>query len=136
MKIFEFLYYCIYCAILLIKDIKEKQEKAAYELLYIPLIFNTLMIFFPLMKIFQESLVKLNISRIESILFMGLIVVIWSFFCRYYFIKRENYIRIINHYQHRIKNRNAAIIGVLYILVSFILFVVSAKFSSRIEWHF
>ena len=132
MKAFEFIYYCIYCVVLSIKDIQEKQEKLTAELYFIPLFFNFLMIFFPFVVI--SSLIKtikipFSFSAIIILLmFFGLNV-----FCKKYFIRKNNCERIIKLYQSKIKNRNAAILGVLYFVFSFAGFVISSEYSDKIR---
>lgn len=136
MKLFEFIYYCLYRIITSIKRVGVKNEKLASDLYLVPLICNTLMVIFPLLKIAPKYLINESILKAISILFVASILIGWQSFCKYYFIKKENYIRISNYYQHRIKNKNSIIIGILYIVLSFVFFVISAKFSSQIEWHF
>lgn len=136
MKLFEFIYYCLYRIIASIKRVGVKDESLASDLYLAPLFLNTCMVIFPLLKIAPKYLINENILKIASIFIATSILIGQHFFCKYYFIKKENYIRIIDDYQHKIKNRNSIIIGILYILLSFIFFVISAKFSSHIEWHF
>ena len=132
MKVFEFIYYCIYCVVLSIKDIKEKQENLASQLYFVPLFFNSLMFFFPFVVI--SSLIKtvkipFSFSAIVILLmFLGL-----NFFCKKYFIKNNNCERIIKIYQSKIKNRTAITIGILYFILSFVGFVISAKYSNKIR---
>jgi hypothetical protein len=136
MKLFEFIYYCLYRIIASIKRVGVRDEDVASDLYLAPLICNTLMVIFPLLRIAPKYLINESILKTISILFVASILIGWQFYCKYYFIKKENYIRIINDYQYKIKNVNALIIGILYILLSFVFFVISAKFSSNIEWHF
>lgn len=135
MKLFEFIYYCLYRIIASIKRVGVRDEKLASDLYLAPLFLNTFMLLFPLLRIAPKYLINESILKIISILFSGSIFFFLHFFCKYYFIKKENYVRILNNYQHKIKNRNAIIIGAFYIIVSFVFFVISAKLSSHIEWH-
>lgn len=136
MKLFEFIYYCLYRIIASIKRVGVKDEKLASDLYLVPLFLNTCMVIFPLLKIAPKYLINENILKMVSIFCAVSILIAQHFFCKYYFIKKENYIKILNNYQNKIKNKDSIIIGLLYIVLSFIFFIVSAKFSSQIEWHF
>ena len=132
MKIFEFFYYCIYRIVLSIKDIREKQENLTAELYFIPLFFNSLMIFFPFVVI--SSLVKtVKIPFIFSAIIVLLMFFGLNLFCKNYFIKKNNCERIIKLYQSKIKNRTAVIIGILYFIFSFVGFVISSEYSDKIR---
>lgn len=132
MKAFEFIYYCIYCVVLSIKDIREKQEKLTTELYYVPLFFNSLMILFPFLVILSNRIsYSYSLSAIVTLsIFFG-----WIFFCKTYFIKNNNCERIIQFYKLKISNKNAAIIGVLYIILSFVLFCLSSIWTDKIVWR-
>lgn len=126
MKLFEFLYYCIYIIALSIKDIDvNKRESLAADLYYIPLFFNTYMILFLILDIVST---RVPISYFGAAIISLTIFFGWIWICKKYFIINNNCERIIKYFQFKIKNRTALIIGILYYVLSFTFFVLSAKY--------
>ena len=116
-----------------IKDIKERQTNLAAELYYIPLFFNSITLIFPLISIFPHKSTKsyLEPTVVICTLFFG-----WKFFCKRYFITKNNCEKIITNYSTTIKNKSAIIISIFYFILSFIIFIISAKYSQNLRGMF
>lgn len=132
MRLFEFLFYCIYTIVFSIKDIREKREILASNLFYIPLYFNNLSAIFPLIVLSR------SVKFISIPFYVFGVIIVGSFFglkyfCTSYFIDKHNCERIIAFYKHKFKNKTAMLIGISYFILSFVLFVLSAKYSQQLR---
>lgn len=134
-NIFEFLYYCQYRMFALIKRVGEKDENLASFFYSVLLSTQSLTLLFFLRFIVPKGFFEQNPYNI--ILRVSLISVffIWYFFCKYYFLKKENYKRIIILYEGKYPNKNSkiALIGIFYALLTFISFPVLAALLSKLH---
>jgi TRAP-type mannitol/chloroaromatic compound transport system permease small subunit len=134
-NVFEFLYYSLYRVFKLVKRVGEKDENLAASFFSILLSTNTGMILFVLRYIVPKDLFLHHPSYNIFIKLMYVSVfVIWYLICKNYFLKKENYLRIISFYESKYKGRNnqMVIIGVLYSLITFSIFIALAIWLSRI----
>lgn len=134
-KLFEFLYYSLYRVFKLVKRVGEKDENLASSFFSILLSTNTGMILFVLRYVVPKDLLLQHSSCNISIRLMYVsILVIWYLICKNYFLKKENYLRIVSFYESKYEGRNnqMAIAGVLYSLFTFSSFISLAMWLSRI----
>jgi len=136
MMMFEFLYYCLYRMFALIKRVGEKDENLASLFYSILLSTNTGLILFVLRYIVPKGFfLQYPYNVLPKLMYVS-ILFIWYFVCKFYFLKKENYIRIIDHYENKYESQNKrmALIGITYSLITFISFISLAMFLSRINW--
>ena len=134
-NVFEFLYYSLYRVFKLVKRVGEKDENLASSFFSILLSTNTGMILFVLRYIVPKDLFLQHPSYNIFIKLMYVsILVIWYLICKNYFLKNENYLRIVSFYESKYEGRNyqMAKIGVLYSLLTFSSFIGLAMWLSRI----
>jgi hypothetical protein len=129
MKIFEFLYYCLYRIFALVKRVGEKDENLASSFYAVLLSTNVLSLL-----LLSKLIIPLNL--INQYLLKGsffIIFFIWYFVCKHYFLKKENYFRIISHYEEMFpgKKKQMALIGIAYFLLTPLTFIVLATWLSR-----
>jgi hypothetical protein len=132
-RAFEFLYYCLYRVFALVKRVGEKDENLASSFYAILLSTNTIVLFFPLKFIIPKgALTPFPYNVLTKVIFIAIFFV-WYFICKYYFLKKENYLRIISFYENEYEGRNTqmAIIGTLYSLFTFSSFIGLAMWLSR-----
>ncbi len=136
-KTFELLFYCLYRIFRLVKRSGVKDESLTSSFYSILLSTNTLIISFPF-KFFISpgSLEKPVLNILFKLIFFG-IFICWYLICKFYFLKNGNYVRIINNYEKKYvgRNKQMAIIGIVYSLLTFIGFISIASILSRIKWH-
>jgi hypothetical protein len=130
-KLFEFLYYCLYKMFALIKRVGEKDENLASFFYSILLSTKTILLFFFLRYTAAKNIL-LHYDRIFKIS-MLMIFVIWYFVCKYYFIKKENYKKIVNFYEeeYKGKNKKMAFLGIVYSICTFLLFILPSLLQSK-----
>lgn len=126
-KAFEYIYYCIYRVLYSIIGFRVGEKKLASDLYFLPLVFNTYMIIFILLGIFP---LNIYVSYLCSMLVSILIFLGWKIYCKNYFIKQNHSDRIINYYQSKISNKKALLISISYYILSFVGFVISAKYCN------
>ncbi len=130
MKVFEFLYYCLYRMFALIKRVGEKDENLASLFYSVLLSTKSLTLFFIIRYTDARALFLLspynNILKVS----MAAVFFIWYFACKSYFLKRGNYIKIIAFYEKKYagKNQRMAIVGIIYSICTFILFMIILNF--------
>lgn len=137
MKVFKFLYYCLYRMFALVKRVGEKDENLASSFYAILLSTNTIIFFFPLKFIIPNGFFTLySYNILIKIMFVS-IFFIWYFTCKKYFLKKGNYIKIISHYEEKYIDRKIqmAIIGIVYSILTPLIFISLAIWLSKIEWH-
>lgn len=130
MKIFEFLYYCLYRVFKLVKRVGVKDEYLAAKFYSILLSTNTIMLFFPLKFVIRKGVFTPFPYNLLIKIMLGSIFFIWYFICKNYFVKEENYIRIISSYENDYK---PIVVGILYSIISFLSFITFAMILSRIN---
>ena len=134
MKLFEFIYYCIYKPFVLIKRRSGAREEKLVSELYSGMLFiNSIMVLL-LLKFF----IPYRTFNLPSTICLCVIIFIGlRQFCNNYFVKKENYIRIINFYNEKhIENKKLIYaIGIVYVIGSPILFIEAADVLSNIDWH-
>ena len=130
--IFEFLYYCLYRMMVLVKKERENEELASY-CYFILLSTHSLMLFFPLRYVFPKGYFTPTINNIILKSTMAIVFVIWYFICKIYFLKKKNYIRIIQNYEQKFPDKKikAAIAGIVYSLFTFLSFYVTAVYIAN-----
>ena len=131
--IFEFLYYCLYRMFALIKRVGEKDENLA-SWFYSVLLFTHVLTF----SLFIKFSIKKGIY--SELIYKGtgiLLLLILYYFCKYYFLKKENYIRIINKYEEKYPDKKIiiAIIGIAYSLFTFLSFPATVSILSNISYN-
>jgi len=133
--IFEFLYYCLYRMMALIKRIGEKDENLASLFYSILLYTHTIMLFFPLRYVFPKGYFTPTFNSIILKSIMTSTFVIWYFICKIYFLKKKNYIRIIQNYEQKYPDKKIkmAVIGIFYSLLTFLSFIIIAGILSNIS---
>ncbi len=133
MKYFDFLYYCLYKIITSIKREGVREEKLTAQLFTMPLFFNVGSIFIILAAFSSNIEMIPKLSLIASYVFSLSLFISIFVFSNFYFIKKQNYVRIIKKYETKIKSSNAAIIGIIYYILSFVLMVVISELPSKIN---
>ena len=133
MIIFDFLFYCLYRVSGLPRRVGEKDETLASLFFSILLASNTIMIMFPLKFLIQKGTFDSVLLKVALKITLASIFFIWYFICKNYFLKHENYLRIIQKFAIKYKNRNKqmALIGIVYSLVTFVSFISAAFWLSR-----
>lgn len=133
-KSFDFLYYCLYRMLCLIKRVGEKDENLASSFFSILLSTTSIALSFPLKFIIPKGLFTPYPYDLFIKIALGFIFVIWYFVCKYYFIKTENHVRIIRFYEtkHPDKNKKMALFGIFYSLITFTGFISLALWISRL----
>jgi len=129
-RAFEFLYYCLYRMFALIKRVGEKDENLASLFYSVLLSTKTILLFLFLRYTPAKNiLLQYPYGAIFKIC-MLLIFVVWYFVCKYYFIKKGNYKRIIELYEIKYtgKNKNIALLGIMYAICTFLLFILPSFF--------
>lgn len=129
-NVFEFLYYCLYRVFALVKRVGEKDENLASSFYAVLLSTNVLSVF-----LLFKLVIPLNL--VHPYLLKGSFFIVFFFLyfvCKLYFLKKENYIRIISHYEGRFPNKKKqmALIGIAYFLLTPLTFIILAMWLSRI----
>lgn len=135
MKMINFLYYTLSRAFYEYSEKKEKVPNGASLLLTLLLSINTLMLTFSLKFIIPKGALTLFPYNIMIRVIFGSIFFLWYFFCRRFYVKKGNYIWIIEKYDKKYKERIKEIryIGFLYTFLTPLCFIILAFFISRIE---
>lgn len=133
MRIFDYLYYCLFRMFASIKRVGEKDENLAAIFFSVLLSTHSLMILFLLRYIFLKDYFSLFPYNLLLKLLIGSVFLVWYFICSYYFLKRENYKRILSFYEsmYKGKNKRIALIGVLYSLTTFLVFYMTAVYLAN-----
>lgn len=121
----------------LVKRVNVKDENLASTFFSILLSTNTMFFLLPLKFIIPlGTFTPPPYYNILKIVF-GSFFLIWYFICKYYFLHKKKCVEIIAFYEQKggEKNKQMAIYGILYCLLTFISFIVSAMVLSRINWH-
>ena len=136
-NVFEFLYYSLYRVFKLVKRVGERDENLASSFFSILLSTNTIAVFFPLKFIIAKGTFTPYPYNVLIKVMFAFVFFIWYFICKYYFIKKENYIRIIEHYESKYPDKKVqmAIIGIVYFILTPLTFISLAMWLSGIEWH-
>jgi hypothetical protein len=132
-NIFEFIYYCLYRMYALFKRVNAKNENLASFIYSLMLSINAITLLFPLRFFFPKGYFTAIPYSFLLKLFLALIFFILYLFCKNYFLKRQNYIRIINVFEKKFehKNQQMAFIGFFYWLFTVISFISLAIWLSR-----
>ena len=131
---FEFLYYCLYRMFALIKRVGEKDENLASSFFSILLSTNTIVLCFSLKFVIPKGFFTPYPYNILIKIVLGSVFVMWYFFCKYFFLKKENYKRIIISYEKKYlgRNKSMALLGIIYSLVTFSSFISLAMWISKL----
>ena len=115
----------------LVKRVGEKDENLASFFYSILLSTHSVMLFFPIRYIAPKGFFTPYSVLIK--LSFGAIFFIWYFICKYYFLKKKNFIRVIATYEKKFLNINKrmAIIGITYSLVTFLSFYMTAVYLAN-----
>jgi hypothetical protein len=118
----------------LIKRVGVKDEYLASSFFSILLTTTTITLSFPLKFIFQKGFVGPYQYDLLIKIILCSVLVIWYFICKIYFLKKEKYISIIAYNEKKYvgKNKQMAILGILYSLFTFISFISLAFWISRL----
>ncbi len=130
---FEYLYYCQYRMFALVKRVGEKDENLASLFYSVLLSTKTILLFIVLRYTEAKNILLLYpYDRIFKI-FMLMIFVVWYFVCKYYFIEKENYKRIVDFYEMKYegKNKKMALFGIIYSLSTFLLFILPSLLQGK-----
>lgn len=129
-KVFEFLFYCLYRMFALVKRVGEKDENLASSFYSILLSTKSILLLSVVIRFSNYKVFFLEYPYSYGLkLFMGIIFIAWYFICKHYFIKKENYKRIIEYYENKLidKNKLIAAIGILYFIFSFLFVIIIAN---------
>lgn len=131
MKLFDFLFYCLYRVFKLIPRQGVKDEDLASFLYFVLLATNTDTVF-----LFFKN--RASVEFFKSHSFLARLVfllpfVFWYFFCKYYFSKKGKGQFIIGNYEGKYHNANGKFVflGIIYTVVTFSLFITIATLLSR-----
>ncbi len=129
-RVFEFLYYCLYQVFALVKRVGEKDEVLASSFYAILLSTNVL-------SLILLSKLVIHLNLVHQYLLKGSFFIVFFFLyfiCKYYFIKKENYIKIISHYEKKFTNKKKQmiLIGIAYFLLTPFVFISLAMWLSKI----
>jgi len=126
-RLFEFLYYCLYRMFALVKRVGEKDENLASSFYGILLSTKAILLFAIFIRSLNSNSVFLNFpyNYIFKLFIILVFLLIYSM-CKYYFIKKENYKRIIKQFENEStdKNKIIAILGILYSIFTFSIFII------------
>lgn len=131
MKLFDFLFYCLYRVFKLVKRVGERDENLASLFYSLLLSTNTIMLFFPLRYVFPKGYFNTFFSNLVLKVALGSIIIIYYFLCKSYFLQKGNDERIIRLYENQYSNSKAVVIGITYSLLTFISFITSAYVMSN-----
>jgi amino acid transporter len=123
-RIFEFLFYCLYRMFALIKRQGEKDERLASMFLSVLLSTYSIMFFYFLRLVDIKSFLKYQwVSILLRVSFI-LVFIVWYFVCKNYFIYSERHNSIISFYlkEYPSREKQFALFGILFSLFTFILF--------------
>ena len=132
-RAFEFLYYCLYRMFALIKRVGEKDENLASLFYSVLLSTNMITFLLPLKFIIPKGALTPFPYNVLTKAILIVIFFIWYFVCKYYFLKKENYVRIISHYEERFPNKKKqiAVIGIFYSIATFLSFYITAIYLAN-----
>jgi hypothetical protein len=137
-NVFDFLYYCLYRIFTLVKRVGEKDENLASLLYSLMLSTNTITLsLLPLKFIIPKGFfAEFPLNVLFYIIFIT-VFIIWYFVCKHYFLKKENYVRIISHYEEKYPTEKIrfAIIGITFFILTPTVFITIAIWLSHIKWH-
>lgn len=133
MIVFDFLFYCLYRMFKLIKRNGIKDEELASSFYPILLSTNTMLIFFLLRYTDLSKVFLVPPFAYFLLIFLVLIFVIWNIVCKKYLVKKGNNIKIIQFYENKYtgSNNKMAFFGVLYTIMTFLIFIVLANFPKN-----
>lgn len=122
-KLFDFLYFCLYRMFKLLKRVEEKDENSTAIFYSLLLSTNSILLFFPFRFViekgfFDPPLLNFLLKLVLISIFIG-----WYFFCNSYFIKTKYYLKIFERYDKAENEKKRAIVGIIYSLVTFISFI-------------
>ena len=113
-----------------VKRVGEKDENLASSFYSILLSTKLMLPLILLIKYFHLSNIFIGYPFNYRInLFIGVVFLLIYFSCKYYFIKLDNYKRIVKYYENQFfgKNKAMALIGLLYSVSTFSLFFIIAN---------
>lgn len=130
MKIFDFLFYCLYRMFALVDRVGERNEDLASSFYAVLLSTNTLLLFVLIRYTNARMLFKTFPYNFILKVFAVSIFVIWYIACKRYFIKSKKYERIVEYYEriYSGKNRKLALLGILYTIITFLSFALPSFF--------
>lgn len=135
-KIFDFLYYCLHRMFKALKRKDENDEHSACSFYSLLLSTNTMLLFSPLKFIIPTGSLDLPLLKYSLNVFLVLIFVAWYFFCRWYFLKTDYYLKVISRFDSISYNaRGVIVIGILYSILTPLIFIIALTFISKINWH-
>ena len=137
MRIFDFLYYCLYRIFNSIKRAEFKDEKLTCILYSILLSTNTIILFSTLKFVIPKGMFNNFYMNVLLKLLLIIVFLVFYLFCNNYFIVKNNWIRIITSYDDKYFSRVNYIIwiGIIYPIFTFGSFIGIAILFSRIKWH-
>lgn len=132
-KIFDFLYFGLYSMFALIKRVGEEDESLASSFYSILLCTNTFLFLFVVKWFFGNNFFFQPLNRFLSTLFMVVVYLVWYFTCRHYFLKKENFRRILAQYQKNFEVNKwiGSLIGIVYTIITFLSFIILAMCLSK-----
>lgn len=131
MNLFKFLFYCVYISTFFLnKKSHNGILQPATGLFAIPLYVMSIPLYLISVLFLPKDFININLYSLIVILtiYFGI-----NKFCKYYFIKKENYKVAIALFENKINNRNAVIVVLLYYIFSFIFLVVIAENGQNIR---
>ena len=132
---FDFLYYCLYRVFSLIKRVGEKDENLASLFYSILLYTNTITVLLFLKFIIPHGIFSADLLSILLKVFFVAVFIFVYYACRFYFLKKEHWKRIVNYYTTKYENQKTLIvlISIVYTLLSFFAFITIASLLGKIK---
>lgn len=117
----------------LIKRVGEKDESLASQF-YSGLLTTNFFCFLLFLK-FVINLSKFNEWLLKGGFFS--LFIVSYIFCNIYFIKKQNYIRIINNYDLKYPDKKniLATVGIIYSMSTFLSFIILVSIISKIKYY-
>lgn len=130
-RYFDCLYYCLYRVFASIERNSAKDEILASFMYSLLLYFNGLTILMVIGNFVSFEIIHL-LSPFWSVLLIALLLPISYLFCRYYFIIKQNFKRIILEKEMNGKRyKNFFLIGILYTALTYVFFLITVLYLSN-----
>jgi len=112
----------------LIKRVGEKDESLASSFYSILLCTNTFMFSFILKWFFGDNIFFHSLNGLIATLLFLLVYLAWYFTCKYYFLKKGNFRKILAYYPKKFEFNSwiGPTTGIVYTIVTFVSFIILA----------
>lgn len=132
-RIFEFLFYCLYRMFALIKRQGEKDERLASMFLSILLSIYSVMLFYFLRLIGTGVFLKYHWLSVVLRVTFFVVFIVWYFVCKNYFIYSGHHKLIVSFYLRKYlgNEKQFALIGILFSIFTFLLFYIISVYLAN-----